>query len=506
MHGTAVHVLVMMLRTCMYRFALLLLLAVTPAWATPTAIVDPYPRIQPLGMSARLVPLVTIPPEQAAAPTARIQYVTPLQDGSGRLFVNDLRGVLYVTDQAGAAATPYLDLRTQNIGNVVQPNPFVNGFNGVAFHPNFAGDPTQPGYGTFYTSTILNDPSVPASIGTPNGYSIAITEFKTADPAAATFSGTSRLVMNVAGSGNNGSIGFNPTAQPGTMDYGKLYVASGQGSENDGAHQAQDLASPQGKLLRIDPARGPNGEPYTIPADNPYAGQAGKVQEVWASGLRNPQGFGWDRKTGTLYINDIGEAVIEEVNVGRAGADYGWSSREGVFATGYVFGHDDSDYDVYPWPDGLDHSGLTDPIGGYSHWEGYALGSGVLYRGTALPGLYGKYVMADIVLGRLLVFDPAESVDGYAPVGELPLAYDGSFVDLSERFGYDTFINGPRVDARLSQDADGELLLALKANGTVYRVTGEPVPEPATLALLLPMAAAAGLRGRLRYGPGAGTL
>ena len=287
---------------------------------------------------------------------------------------------------------------------------------------------------------------------------------------------------------SNGLIAFNPTAARGTADYGNLYIGSGDGHYNDADQKAQSLAQPQGKLLRINPLAA-NGAPYTVPSDNPFVGQSGALPEIWASGLRYPQSFSWDPATGKMYINDLGQAGIEEVNLGIKGANYGWSQREGTFATGYAYGLGTDNEFIYPLPPGAGNEGYTDPIAQYYHSEGYALGSGFLYRGSLIPALYGKYVMADIVLGRLFVFDPAAAINGPAPLTELQLTQDDQVINLPSAYGYDTFINGPRVDARLSEDANGELLLALKANGTIYRLEAD-VPEPPTwtlMALLIPL-------------------
>jgi hypothetical protein len=359
---------------------------------------------------------------------------------------------------------------------------------GLAFHPNFAGDPGQPGYGVFYTSAWVADGGTPASIGnTPAGTNtVEIREFTATDPLATTFSGTSRPVMRLGGyttGHSNGMIGFNPTAAPGSADYGLLYIANGDGDYNDPALNGQNLANANGKLLRINPLAGPNGAPYTVPADNPFVGQPGALGEIWAYGFRNPQSFSWDAATGTMYINDIGQGHVEEVNIGIAGANYGWPLREGPFATNYVFGNDQNDENIYALP--LGDTGFAYPLAAYDHSQGNAVGSGFLYRGSAIPGLYGDYVMADIVSGTLYYFDPDDiAADGRAPLWQLALYYEGAPADLRALFGYDSFLVSPRVDARLSQDADGELLLLLKANGAAYRLEGVEVPEPASLALL----------------------
>lgn len=413
------------------------------------------------GISVGLAPFVTIPPEAgvATAPLARIQYATPVNDISGRLFVNDLNGTVYRTSTSGVAPTPWFDLAAQLGAAAVDNGDTGHGLQSIAFHPNFNGSAAQPGYGKFYTST--NGASGAATIGgnTNPGPQVAITEWTT-DPKAQSYTAKAqlRLVMQIGGCSDghsNGLIAFNPTAAPGTSDYGKLYVTSGDGHFNDLDQNGQNPGVPQGKMLRIDPLQS-GILAYTIPADNPFVGRAGSLPEIWATGLRYPQSFSWDRLTGTMYINDLGQAAIEEVNVGAAGANYGWSQREGTFSTGYAYGLSGDDQNIYPLAPG---GAYTDPIAQYEHPDGAfaAVGSGFAYRGTAVPALYGMYVLEDIVSGGAFYFDPAAALPGgQAPLHSLGFTIGGAQVRLDEQFGYDNYYSH-RVDARLSEDGNGEL-------------------------------------------------
>lgn len=489
----------------MVRFPLLAaaVLICGPAFAIPAPLPDTVlPPIGASGITLRMSKLIQVPNDSAAAPTAKINYVVSPGDGSGRLFINDLSGTLYQSTRAGGTATPYLDL-TRTVPLVVGSGVGNPGFTGVAFHPDF-GTPGAAGYGKFYTSEEVANTGAATSLGDGGGANVVeVREWTATNPAAAAFSGTSRVVMTVSGytdEHSNGQIAFNPTARPGSADYGKLYVGSGDGHYNDADRKAQDLTQPQGKMLRIDPLATAAGAPYSVPGDNPFVGQAGALPEVWASGLRSPQDFGWDPKTGTMYINDLGQAHIEEVDVGRAGANYGWGNRAGTFATGYAYGQGSDDEDIYPVPAG-DTAAYVDPIAEYDHEEGLALGSGFLYRGAAVPALYGKYVMQDIVNGRIFTFDPASASAGNeAVLSEVMLAdADGAPLNLYTAYGYVGY-NGLRVDARLSVDPDGELLMALKADGAVFALTAD-VPEPASLVLLavglVAVMGAGGLRRRV---------
>ena len=464
-------------------------LAALPALADPAPVSPGFPPIASSGITVDITPYITVPATSQAAPTARINYTIP---EAGRLFTNDTSGIIYASGPAGGTATPFLSMASQNVPAPVDFNAGGNGLGGFAFHPNYVGDPTKAGYGDFYTSTtVLNTAGSSAALGNGSGATmVEIREWHTDTPTAATFSGTSRVVVDIDGytdTHSNGTIAFNSTAKPGTADYGNLYIGSGDGHFNDADQNAQNLAVPQGKLLRINPLQGPAGQAYTVPADNPFLSQAGILPEIWAYGLRLPQSFGWDPVTGQMYINDLGQEYIEEVDRGIAGANYGWSQREGTFATGYAYGHDANDQEIYAIPTSSLGAGYTDPIAEFSHNEGDALGSGFVYRGTALPALYGKYVMQDIVTGRIFVFDPAAiPTNGEATLTELLLSQGGQPLNLDAAYGYDSYLKSPRVDARLSQTADGEILIDLKSTGTVYELGPQLVPEPAAILLILP--------------------
>lgn len=175
-------------------------------------------------------------------------------------------------------------------------------------------------------------------------------EFRMVDSMAATATiASQREVLRVAQPFSDhgpGTIAFNVTATPGSPDYGKLYIGFGDGGGIGYPYgNAQDPDSPFGKILRIDPTVSAGGQAYTIPADNPSNGETGRPTEIWASGLRNPQQFSWDTDTGHMLIIDIGQSQLEEVNVGVAGANYGWPVREGSFARG-----SSSDPNVYDTP------------------------------------------------------------------------------------------------------------------------------------------------------------
>lgn len=196
---------------------------------------------------------------------------------------------------------------------------------------------------------------------------------------------TRRVVIEIPHPGqsnhNGGQLQFGPD--------GYLYLATGDGGGGgDPFRSAQNLEDLRGKMLRIDPEVGPNGEPYTIPADNPLVGAPGR-DEIWAYGLRNPWRFSFDRQTGDLTIADVGQDDWEEINVAPApnagrGMNFGWSCYEGrhVYRT-------DGQCDPLP-------PNHVQPVWEYANAGGRcSVTGGYVVRDPALPSLLGRYVYTD---------------------------------------------------------------------------------------------------------------
>ncbi|MBI4715762.1 MAG: PQQ-dependent sugar dehydrogenase, partial [Nitrospirae bacterium] len=180
---------------------------------------------------------------------------------------------------------------------------------------------------------------------------------------------------------NGGHILFGPD--------GYLYIGMGDGgSGNDPQGHGQNPASLLGKLLRIDVGHREGDNPYAIPPDNPYVGRPGYRPEIWALGLRNPWRFSFDAGNGKLYLADVGQDRVEEIDVIVRGRNYGWNVMEGDLCTPGVNPR-------------CDPSGLEAPLFTYRHPEGFAVTGGFVYRGSAVPGLCGTYLFADYVTGRL---------------------------------------------------------------------------------------------------------
>jgi len=467
--------------------ALVTLFALFAAGLAPAVMAQPRPLDDPIPETIQKGDLVvgveefvrfprTIESNSESASTnpayARLQYLVPIPDGSGRLVVNDLRGVLYIVDESGRPPTEFMDMRTMDIGFDDSMFPNESGLVSVTFHPQFAEE-GAPGYGKFYAAYSAGSVTGVADYldDDAESHESVILEFTATDPSGNEFSGTSREVFRIgqfAPNHNIGTLAFNPNATPGSADFGMLYVCLGDGgAAHDPRDFGQSLEMPQAAIIRIDPLGGEGGRGYGIPSDNPFVGQGGVAPEIWASGLRHPQHFSWDTD-GTMFIGDIGQNQVEEINLGRAGANYGWRLREGTFSSGYAVGRGPGP--VYPRQES--DADLVDPVAQYDHDEGAAVGGGYVYRGSAIPALQGKFVFAEFPRGRLLAID-ADNLDpdGLNEITEVRLMFDGQERDLVDVAGFpNTYGPGNRVDLRVGIDSEGELYLVTKGNGWVYKL------------------------------------
>jgi glucose/arabinose dehydrogenase len=263
---------------------------------------------------------------------------------------------------------------------VLQPTPFLDissrvlsggerGLLSVEFHPQYA---TNHFFYVYFTTQTNGD--------------IRIERF-TANSADVADPSSSKLILTVSHSDqanhNGGLLTFGPD--------GKLYAGLGDGGGGgDPFMNGQNFDALLGSLLRIDVDA---GDPYAIPSDNPFVGQANHRGEIWAKGLRNPWRYAFDKPTGNLYIADVGQNLHEEVNVRPAssgGLNYGWNIMEGF-----------SCYNAST----CSQTGLTAPIIDYDHSTGAcSITGGYVYRGSAIPGIVGHYFYSDYCAGFLRSF------------------------------------------------------------------------------------------------------
>ena len=230
---------------------------------------------------------------------------------------------------------------------------------------------------------------------------------------------------------NGGQLAFGPD--------GMLYVGLGDGgSGGDPERNGLDRNTRLGKILRIDP-HAAGDEPFTVPADNPFVGVDGADPTIWALGLRNPWRFSFDLDTGDLWIADVGQGDIEEIDHAPAterrdagkGLNFGWSAFEGRDR----FNDDQS-------PDGV-----VDPIYTYDHGDGRcSVSGGVVARNSTITELNGWYVFGDYCSGQIWALDPSSPADS------------PRVVEIAELVGLAAIAQGP----------EGELY-AISNGGTVAR-------------------------------------
>ena len=452
------------------------------AGAAPTPLSEPLlPMPTPSGAVVELQDFVTLPRHADGSP-ALVEFLFQAPDGTSDLFATDMVGIIYRISADGSKVTPYLDLRSQGL-SIISPTG-EEGLVGVAFHPNFAGDPSRPGYGKFYTAySAARGSGVPDFLANDDAdHDQVIREWTASNPFATTFAGTSREVLRVgkyASNHNGGVIRFNPNAQPGSPDYGNLYIGFGDGGGgNDPRGNGQNITSPLGKILRINPLAGPDGAKYTIPARNPFRTMTVAAPLVWAYGLRNPQQFSWEvGGQGRMFIDDIGQNQVEEVDLGVKGANYGWQQREGTFATGTGAGSPGgkNDYSDYSLPPDDAANGFTYPIAEYDHSDDArngvtvpaAIGSGFLYQGSLAPQYRGAYVFTDFVQGKLFAINANAPSSAATEVFSVQMQYHGvTYTSLDQS----PIGEGTRSDFRMGEDHNGELYALLKGPGAIYRI------------------------------------
>jgi glucose/arabinose dehydrogenase len=307
---------------------------------------------------------------QVAAGLEKPTLLVSARDGTGRLFILEQLGTVRIFKDGALLPAPFLDLR-----GLVNVNGNERGLLGLAFDPGYAAN------GRFFVNyTGADGSSITAR------YSVSPTDPDQADPASGV--PILRIPHPQFANHNGGNLVFGPD--------GYLYFGMGDGgSQGDPNGNGQNLDVLLGKLLRIDVS----GEAYTIPPTNPFVGKAGARPEIWAYGLRNPWRFSFDRKTGDLYIGDVGQDAYEEIDfqpaLDRGGENYGWNFMEGF----------------HPYQ-GQAPAGLIAPVAEYDHSGGNcSVTGGYIYRGSLLPDLLGIYVFGDYCSGRIWVLERA--ADGW---------------------------------------------------------------------------------------------
>jgi glucose/arabinose dehydrogenase len=349
----------------------------SPDPATPSAAATPDPNssagsFDPAGLTVELESVVDIP----GAPLA----IAAAQDDSGRLFITERGGRVWIVRDGERSEQPFLDIATRVTAGG------ESGLLGFAIHPDY---PDDPRIFVYYTNRDRDQ--------VVSEFQVIGSEIDQADP------GTERqlLVMDdFAGNHNGGALDFGP-------DDGFLYISTGDGGGGgDPQKTGQRLDTLLGKILRID-VDADGDALYTVPADNPFVGEDGALPEIWHLGLRNPWRFSFDPETGDQWIGDVGQGQWEEIDVargGEGGRNFGWSVTEGRHCYG---------------DEGCTTDGITPPVTEYSHDFGCSVTGGVVYRGAAYPALRGAYLFADFCSGTMWAIDAtADTVETPTVVAE----------------------------------------------------------------------------------------
>jgi uncharacterized repeat protein (TIGR03806 family) len=349
-----------------------------------------------------------------------LTFASPLAIGAApgddaHLYVVEQRGRIRSVDNIADPATAPVFL---DITDRVSSRGGEEGLLGLAFDPDYASN------GFLYVNYVAQ--------ATP--LHTVIARFHAAGGVADP--GSEQILLTYAqpyANHNGGGLAFGPDRM--------LYIAAGDGgSGNDPENNGQRLDTPLGKMLRI-------ARDGSIPPDNPFVGTSGARGEIWAYGLRNPFRFSFDRATGQLWVGDVGQNDVEEIDLVRRGGNYGWRIYEG----------DRSNIN----PDGLPASAFDAPLYTYDHSIGHTVTGGYVYRGRAIPALVGQYLYADFIDGQVwtLAQDngevianvqigalPNPSSFGEDSAGELYLtAFDGGVYKLVPNAG------GPAVPKLLSR-------------------------------------------------------
>lgn len=356
-----------------------------------------------------------------------ITVVVP-PDGSGREFLVLQRGqVIILPKQPGGDAKLFLDMSGRAME--AKDGAFEEGVNGFAFHPKFKEN------GLFYLYYTQQKPK-----------RLVVSEMKvSAADSDKADRATERVIIEwplVNWNHHGGNVVFGPD--------GFLYFGVGDNSKkNDELRLAQNLASLNGKIMRLDVNSREYHGAYGIPDDNPYASGVNALPQIWASGIRNPWGLHFDEK-GRLWCADVGQDLYEEIDWIVKGGNYGWSYREGAHP--FQLRTDAPPADAK----------FIDPVFEYNHGEGLSITGGVIYRGAKRPELKGAYIYGDFVIGKLWALRVGD--DGKVQNNEL--------IYTSPQQPSNNPNKKPAVLVKptgICEDANREVIV-LDWNGAVYRM------------------------------------
>lgn len=330
------------------------------------------------------------------------------KDGDGRMFLVEQTGKIRLVENGELAPQPFLD-----VSDKITCCGEEDGLIGLEFHPDFEHN------GTFYV--VYTD---------PESRTIVSRLFVSSERNLADRSSEREIISwsRPRVFHNGGAIEFGPD--------GHLYLGVGDGGN---PLEAQDLRSLLGKILRLDVD---GAFPYSLPDDNPFIGDPFALAEIWAWGLRNPWRFSIDRKTGNLYVGDVGSSFFEEIDFqpggGGGGENFGWPLKEATTCIDEV--------------EDCENEDLVDPIIAYAHKEGTcnAVTGGYRYRGRSAPTLRGSYIFGDFCRGEIWA---ARNND-------------------AGNWAVNRLLDSELLISTFAEDPEGNLYLA-DYRGAIYRIAGQ---------------------------------
>jgi glucose/arabinose dehydrogenase len=352
-----------------------------------------FPYLVAALMAAAAAPLAAAPPTDLAlaqiTTLADVVAIRNPEDGTARLFLVQQPGIIRIFDQKTLTliTQPFLDIQ-----DLVDDSGNEQGLLGLAFHPDYENN------GFFYVN-YTRDPGPGLDRTAIVRFTVSNSNPNLADRATIL---TMLEINQDFDNHNGGDIHFGPD--------GYLYIGMGDGgSGGDPNNRAQDPTQLLGKMLRIDVDNIPSAKTierdlrrtvegtvgrcglvgqYGIPPSNPFVADVNTCDEIWAIGVRNPFRFSFDRLTGDMWIGDVGQGSVEEVDLQLAsspgGENYGWDCREGNVS------HPGT---CLPGP-------LVEPLFTYTHSLGCSISGGFRYRGS-MPDFRGIYTYADYCSGRI---------------------------------------------------------------------------------------------------------
>ena len=364
-------------------------------------------------------------------------FITSYPNNAKLLYIVEQAGLIKIINDGKKLSRPFFDINKR----VVNPNRpgDERGLLGFAFHPNHTNN------GKFYINYMDND-----------GNTI-ISEFSTNSELRANHK-SERIILKLKqpyGNHNGGDIQFGPD--------GYLYISIGDGGKaGDPLNAGQDLSSLFGKIIRIDIEQ----KPYGIPKSNPFFGQKGKREEIWAWGLRNVWRFSFDKQTGDKYLADVGQNKWEEVNFepasSKGGLNYGWrimeanhcyDPKENCPTEGLI-------KPIIEYPNDANHPAFAFRIieelsFSETDVEGCSVTGGYVYRGQKIKSMQGQYIFGDYCSGNIwtLRVVNGKAINFKNRTEEINIG-GGEFTTYISSFG---------------QDSDGEIYI-IDYNGGIYKL------------------------------------